>query len=144
MSENVIFVPKARNEPIKEYLPGSHEREEIKKALDEVYSNVREIPMFIGGKEVKSDRVIPIYPPHKLSHKIGEYYQGNAQHVNMAIEAALAARESWVNMCWKQRASIFLKAASLLAGPYRAKINAATMIGQSKPFTRQKLMLSVR
>jgi 1-pyrroline-5-carboxylate dehydrogenase len=132
MSEKIVFVPRAKNEPVKEYRPGSPEREELKKALDEVYSNVREIPMFIGGKEVKSDKVMPIYPPHKLTHKIGEYCQGNATHVNMAIDAALAAREAWANMCWKQRASIFLKAASLLAGPYRAKINAATMIGQSK------------
>ncbi|MCK4852892.1 MAG: L-glutamate gamma-semialdehyde dehydrogenase, partial [Bacteroidales bacterium] len=132
MSENIVFVPRAKNEPVKGYLPGSPEREEIIKAVDEVYSNVKGIPMFIGGKEVKSDKIIPIVPPHKINHKIGEYYQGSAEHVNMAIDAALAARASWAGMCWKQRASIFLKAASLLAGPYRAKINAATMIGQSK------------
>ena len=132
MSKNTICIPRAVNEPVKDYLPGSPEREDIKKALDEIYSDVKEIPMFIGGKEVTSDKILPIYPPHKISHKIGEYYQGSAEHVNMAIGAALAARESWANMCWKHRASIFLKAASLLAGPYRAKINAATMIGQSK------------
>ena len=132
MSKNTICIPRAVNEPVKEYLPGSPEREDIKKALNEIYSDVKEIPMFIGGKEVTSDKILPIYPPHKISHKIGEYYQGSAEHVNMAIGAALAARESWANMCWKHRASIFLKAASLLAGPYRAKINAATMIGQSK------------
>jgi 1-pyrroline-5-carboxylate dehydrogenase len=132
MSKNTICIPRAVNEPVKEYLPGSPEREDIKKALEKIYSDVKEIPMFIGGKEVTSDKILPIYPPHKISHKIGEYYQGSAEHVNMAIGAALAARESWANMCWKHRASIFLKAASLLAGPYRAKINAATMIGQSK------------
>ena len=132
MSENTVFVPRAVNEPVKEYLPGSPERADLKKALDEVYSNVKKIPMFIGGKEVTSDKILPVYPPHKISHKIGEYHQGSAEHVNMAIGAALAARESWANMFWKQRTSIFLKAASLLAGPYRAKINAATMIGQSK------------
>jgi 1-pyrroline-5-carboxylate dehydrogenase len=132
MSKNTICIPRAVNEPVKEYLPGSPEREDIKKALEKIYSDVKEIPMFIGGKEVTSDKILPIYPPHKISHKIGEYYQGSAEHVNMAIKAALAARESWANMCWKHRASIFLKAASLLAGPYRAKINAATMIGQSK------------
>ncbi len=132
MSENIVFAPRAKNEPVKGYLPGSPEREEIIKAVDEVYSNVKGIPMFIGGKEVKSDKIIPIVPPHKINHKIGEYYQGSAEHVNMAIDAALSARASWAGMCWKQRASIFLKAASLLAGPYRAKINAATMIGQSK------------
>ena len=132
MSENTVFAPRAVNEPIKEYRTGSPEREALKKALDEVYSTVKEIPMFIGGKEVKSDRILPIYPPHKIGHKIGKYHQGSAEHVNMAIEAALSARESWASLCWRQRASIFLKAASLLAGPYRAKINAATMIGQSK------------
>lgn len=132
MSENIVFIPRAVNEPIKEYLPGSPERVDLIKALDEIYSNVKEIPMFIGGKEVTSDKILPIYPPHKINHKIGEYHQGSVEHVNMAIEAALAARESWANMRWKQRASIFLKAASLLAGPYRAKINAATMVGQSK------------
>ncbi|MFC2098909.1 L-glutamate gamma-semialdehyde dehydrogenase, partial [Bacteroidota bacterium] len=114
------------------YKPGSPERNELQAAIDEAYSKEIEIPMFIGGKEVKSDKAIPIFPPHKLDHRIGTYYQGNAEHVSMAIEAALAARESWVNLCWKHRASIFLKAASLIAGPYRARINAATMIGQSK------------
>lgn len=132
MSESTVFVPKAINEPVKEYRPGSPEREELKSALDEAYSEIIEIPMFIGGKEVKSDKSIPVYPPHKLDHQVGTYYQGNAGHVNIAIEAAMAAREDWANLCWKHRASIFLKAASLIAGPYRAKINAATMIGQSK------------
>ena len=132
MSEKIVFVPKAMNEPVKDYRPGSPEREEIQKAIDDVYSGLVEIPMFIGGREVKSDKKVPVYPPHKLSHQIGYYYQGGAGHVNMAIEAAMAARENWANLCWKDRASIFLKAASLIAGPYRAKINAATMIGQSK------------
>ncbi len=132
MSDKTVFVPEARNEPVKDYKPGSPEREELKKVLEENYSKVIEIPMFIGGKEVKSDNKIPVYPPHKLDHKIADYYQGNAEHVSMAIDAALKAREDWAGLCWKHRASIFLKAASLIAGPYRAKINAATMIGQSK------------
>lgn len=132
MPAHTVFVPRAVNEPVKEYRPGSPERVELEKAMDEVYSNVKEIPMFIGGKKVRSDKIIPIYPPHKISHKIGEYHQGSAEHVEMAIGAALNARKSWANTGWKQRASIFLRAASLLAGPYRAKINAATMIGQSK------------
>ncbi|MFC2115278.1 L-glutamate gamma-semialdehyde dehydrogenase [Bacteroidota bacterium] len=132
MSEKIVFVPEAKNEPVKDYRPGSPEREELNKALDEVYSKVIDIPMFIGGREVKSDKMIPVYPPHKHSHQIGNYYQGNEEHVNMAIDAAMSARESWANLDWKHRASIFLKAASLIAGPYRAKINAATMIGQSK------------
>jgi len=132
MPDNFVFVPRAINEPVLDYRPGSPERVELKKALDEVYSKIIEIPMFIGGKEVKSDKKVPVYPPHNLKHQIGAYYQGNAEHVKLAIEAALAAREKWANLCWKHRASIFLKAASLIAGPYRAKINAATMVGQSK------------
>ena len=125
-------MPTARNEPVLDYRPGSPEREEVQKALDEAYSKVIEIPMFIGGSEVRSGREIPVYPPHRIKHRIGTYYQGNADHVRLAVEAALAARESWANLHWEQRASVFLKAASLISGPYRAKINAATMIGQSK------------
>jgi len=132
MSEKTVFVPVAVNEPVKEYRPGSPEREELKIALDEAYSKVLDIPMFIGGKEVRTDNKIAVYPPHRLDHQIGNYYQGNSDHVNMGIDAALSAREDWAGLCWKQRASIFLKAASLIAGPYRAKLNAATMIGQSK------------
>ena len=109
MSENTIFVPRAINEPVKEYKSGSPEREELKTALEEAYSKVIEIPMFIGGKEVKTDNSIPVYPPHRLDHQVGIYYQGKAEHVTMAIEAALAAREKWANLCWKHRASIFLK-----------------------------------
>jgi 1-pyrroline-5-carboxylate dehydrogenase len=132
MSDKTVFVPRAVNEPVLEYRPGSPEREELQKALDEAYSKIVEIPMFIGGREVRSGKKVPVFPPHRINHQIGYYHQGNAEHVQMAIEAALSARENWANLCWKQRASIFLKAASLLSGPYRAKINAATMIGQSK------------
>jgi 1-pyrroline-5-carboxylate dehydrogenase len=132
MSDKTVFVPRAVNEPILEYRPGSPEREELQKALDEAYSKIVEIPMFIGGREIKSGKKVPVFPPHRINHQIGYYYQGNAEHVQMAIEAALSARVGWANLCWKQRASIFLKAASLLSGPYRAKINATTMIGQSK------------
>ncbi len=132
MSEKTVFVPKAENEPVKDYRPGSPEREEIIKAIDEIYSQEVEIPILIGGKAVTSDRKVPVYPPHKTSHLIGNYYLGSKEHVEMAIEAAMAAREKWVMMDWKQRAAIFLKAAGLIAGPYRAKINAATMVAQSK------------
>lgn len=132
MSDKTVFAPRAVNEPVKTYRPGSPERKELEKALKEAYSKVIDIPMFIGGKEIKSDRKVPVFPPHRLDHQIAYYYQGDAGHVSMAIEAALAARECWATMDWKHRASIFLKAASLIAGPYRARINAATMIGQSK------------
>jgi 1-pyrroline-5-carboxylate dehydrogenase len=132
MSDENVFVPQARNEPILEYRPGSPERGELQKALDEAYSKIIEIPMFIGGREVRSGKQNPVFPPHRITHRIGTYYQGDAGHVKLAVEAALAAREGWVNLPWEQRASVFLRAASLISGPYRAKINAATMIGQSK------------
>ena len=132
MSVKTVFVPRAENEPVKEFRPGSPEREEITRAIEDIYSRVVEIPMYIGGKALTSDRKVPVYPPHMTGHLIGNYYLGGKEHVEMAVEAALAAREKWVAMDWKQRASIFLKAAGLIAGPYRAKINAATMVGQSK------------
>jgi 1-pyrroline-5-carboxylate dehydrogenase len=132
MSKKTIYVPQAVNEPVKDYRSGSPEREEIIKALDEVYSNVIEIPMYIGGKQVQSGKKIPVYPPHKRDHLIGHYYLGAEEHVKMAVDAALEAREKWQMMDWRHRAAIFLKAASLIAGKYRARINAATMAGQSK------------
>jgi 1-pyrroline-5-carboxylate dehydrogenase len=88
--------------------------------------------MYIGGKEVLSEKKVRIFPPHEIKHTLGYYYQGNGEHVQMAIDAALLSRKSWADMSWHHRAAIFLKAADLLAGPYRAKINAATMLGQSK------------
>ena len=139
MPDKTVFVPRAVNEPVKEYCPGSPEREEIKKALEEVYSNIQEIPMYIGGTMIKSEKKVPVYPPHKKNHLIGYYCMGNAEHVTMAIEAALKAREKWVKMEWRQRAAIFLKVASLIAGPYRAKINAATMVGQSKTIRQAEI-----
>jgi 1-pyrroline-5-carboxylate dehydrogenase len=132
MPDKTIFVPSAVNEEVKDYRPGSPEREEIKKALDEIYSNVLEIPMYIGGNWIKSEKKVMVCPPHNRKHIIGHYYLGNADHVKMAIEAALEVRERWEKMEWRQRAAIFLKAASLISGPYRAKLNAATMAGQSK------------
>lgn len=125
-------VPIAKNEPVKSYLPGSIEREELKKTLRELKNNKVEIPMYIGGKEVKTDNLVEIKPPHDINHVLGHYHKGSKEHVKMAIDAALEAKEKWANMCWKDRAAIFLKAASLIAGPYRSKINAATMLAQSK------------
>jgi 1-pyrroline-5-carboxylate dehydrogenase len=110
-------VPAAYNETVLTYAPGSREKTELSEALREARSKVIDIPMYIGGKEVRSGKKISIAPPHDIHHK---------------IEAALAAKEGWENMAWEQRASIFLKAADLLAGPYRARMNAATMLGQSK------------
>lgn len=132
MTQEIFQVPVAENEPVKSYAPGSPEKAELKKALDELMSKEVELPMIIDGKEVKSEKKVAIHPPHNLKHTLGHYYQGDESHVKMAIEAALKAKKAWVEMDWRHRASIFLKIANLLAGPYRAKINAATMIGQSK------------
>lgn len=124
--------PNAVNEPILSYAPGSPERAKLQKALADARSTELEIPMYIGKEQVFTETKIRLSPPHDHQHTLGFASEGNAQHVTIAIDAALAARTQWAAMAWEQRASIFLKAADLLAGPYRAKINAATMLGQSK------------
>lgn len=133
MSFNAFFdVPPAKNEPVLSYAPGSPERAELKRTIADLKSRKSEIAMIIGGMPVQSEVTVPIRPPHELDHTLGHYYKGNASHVRMAIDAAMKAKPAWENMPWEDRASIFLKAADLLAGPYRAKMNAATMLGQSK------------
>jgi 1-pyrroline-5-carboxylate dehydrogenase len=132
MYSNLESVPKAYNEPVLSYKPGSPERVELKAILKKMKSEEIEIPMVIGGKPVTTGERVAIHPPHELKHTLGYYYKGDASHVTMAIEAALEARKTWHNMPWEQRAAIFLRAADLLSGPYRAKINAATMLAQSK------------
>lgn len=125
-------VPAPQNENVKNYLPESKERAELKKALTEARSKRMDIPMIIGGKEIRTENKVKITPPHDIHHTLGYYHKGDSSHVTMAIDAALNAREKWEQMSWEQRASVFLKAAELIAGPYRAKLNAATMLGQSK------------
>lgn len=132
MTKGFFNVPDPINEPVKSYSPGSSERKELKAMINEMRSTVVELPMFIGGREVRSKTKIEIRPPHELSHLLGYYHQGDESDVSHAIEEALKARTAWSDLGWQHRASIFLKAADLLAGPYRAKINAATMLGQSK------------
>ena len=132
MPKGFFNVPVAKNEPVKSYAPGSPERASLKAKIVELRSSEVEIPMIIGGREVTTDRRIRIAPPHEIKHTLGYYYQGDESHVQMAIDSALDAREKWAAMSWQHRASIFLKAADLLAGPYRDKLNAATMLGQSK------------
>jgi len=135
MVKGFFQVPLAKNEPVLTYAPGTPERKELQQKIAELKSTQLDIPMFIGGKEVRTGKLISIHPPHEIAHTLGQYHQGDASHVEMAIEAALAAKEKWANLAWEQRAAIFLKAADLLAGPYRQRINAATMLGQSKnPF----------
>ncbi|HRD80443.1 MAG TPA: L-glutamate gamma-semialdehyde dehydrogenase [Saprospiraceae bacterium] len=132
MSNAIFQVPKAVNEPVLSYKPGSSERATLKATLAELKKTVADIPMFIGGKRVSTGDKVAIHPPHELSHTLGYYHQGGAEHVQMAIDAALQAKPAWEAMPWEERAAIFLKAADLLAGPYRAKMNAATMLCQSK------------
>jgi 1-pyrroline-5-carboxylate dehydrogenase len=130
---NAIFqVPKPINEPVLNYAPGSPEKAEVKAMLKKMKSEKWDIPMYIGGKEIRTDKKAEIRPPHELSHVLGHYYLGGEEHVYMAVDAAMAAKNDWENMPWEERAAIFLKAADLLAGPYRAKMNAAVMLGQSK------------
>ncbi len=132
MSTGFFKVPKAKNEVVKSYIPGSTERDEIQKTYKEMINSFTEVPMYINGKDVKSENKKQISPPHDHQNIVGEYYIAEPKHIDDAIESALAAKENWENMLWENRAAIFLKAAELIAGPYRSKINAATMIGQSK------------
>lgn len=132
MPKGFYQVPVPKNEPVLTYSPGSRERKLLKKALEEARANVMDIPMYIGGEEVRSGNRKALSPPHDHKHILGHYHEGDRSHVEQAIQAALNARELWVNLGWEHRASIFLKAAELLAGPYRYEINAATMLGQSK------------
>ena len=132
MSKGNFNVPNPVNEPVKSYAPGSPERKELQEVLNEMRSKEIEIPMYIGGKEVTTGNLVTLSPPHDHQHSLGAYHAGSKEHVNQAIDAAMAAKEQWISLSWEHRASIFLKAADLLAGPYRAKINAATMLGQSK------------
>jgi 1-pyrroline-5-carboxylate dehydrogenase len=132
MPKGIFNVPFAKNEPVLSYGPGSAERIALKAKIEELRSIEGDLPMVIGGLDVYTDRKIRMFPPHDIAHTLGYYNQGDASHVEMSIDAALAAREKWANLSWQHRASIFLKAADLLSGPYRAKINAATMLGQSK------------
>ena len=130
---NAFFkVPAPVNEPVKGYAPGSPERESLQNTYKKFNSQVLDIPMFIGGKEVHTNDKRPCSPPHDHKHIIGNYSYGTAQHVTDAIDAALAARKNWANLSWESRAAIFLKAADLLAGPWRDRINSATMLAQSK------------
>lgn len=132
MSNAYFKVPVAVNEPVLAYAPGSAERAAVKAALADLKSHTTDIPMFIGGKKVFTDEKRTIRPPHQLSHVLGTHAVGTKDHVLQAINAALDAKKAWENTPWHERAAIFLKAADLLAGPYRARMNAATMLGQSK------------
>ncbi|MGV3707110.1 MAG: L-glutamate gamma-semialdehyde dehydrogenase [Arcticibacter sp.] len=132
MTKGFFTVPEPVNEPVLNYAPGSRERSLLKEAITKAYSEQTDIPMYIGGQEIRTGQKVEIRPPHNHQTVIGHYHQGDKTHVQQAIDASLAAKAQWENMAWEQRAAIFLKAADLIAGPYRYKLNAATMLGQSK------------
>lgn len=120
------------NEPVLSYGPGSKEKQTLKAVLAELKSQTADIPMYIGGQEVRTGKLVEIRPPHERSHLLGHFHAGEGTHVHQAIEAALAAREAWSNTSWENRAAIFLKAADLIATKYRPYMNGTTMLGQSK------------
>ncbi len=132
MPKGYFQVPAVTNEPVKSYAPGTPERAALKAALKEAKATEADIPMFINGREIRTGNKVAIHPPHELGHTLGYYHKGDKSHVEAAIEAALSSKESWEKLGWESRAAIFLKAADLLAGPYRYKMNAATMLCQSK------------
>ena len=132
MAKGFFQVPTAVNEPLKSYAPGSPERAAVLQQYKEYFNGNEDVPLYIGSDEIRTGNTRSMSPPHDHQHQVGQYHLAEKKHVSAAIETALKARDAWADLTWEQRAAIFLKAADLLAGPYRAKINAATMIAQSK------------
>lgn len=132
MSLGYFSYPMPVNEPVLSYAPGSPERKRLKEILAELKKERIDIPMYIGNKEVRTNRKGTIHPPHDITHTLATYSEANEKHVKQAIDAALAAREGWANMDWETRANIFLKAADLMSTKYRPYMNGTTMLGQSK------------
>ncbi len=132
MATGFFKTDKVKNEPVLSYAPGTPERQAILEAYKQYWNDQIEVPLYIGGQEVYTGKTKNITPPHDHQHVIGKYHKASKEEVQKAIKSALAAREKWANMDWQDRIAIFLKAADLLSGPYRAKMNAMTMIGQSK------------
>lgn len=132
MPKGIYSVPKAYNEVVKSYAPGTKEREEVLKEYKAMYNSTVDIPLYIGQEEVRTGNTKPLFPPYDHQHNLGQYHLADKPLVEKAIASALEARTKWSALSWEHRASIFLKAAELLAGPYRAKINASSMIAQAK------------
>lgn len=124
--------PMPVNEPVQNYAPGSAEREALKRTLKELKSQSMDIPMYIGGKEIRTGKLQAIHPPHEIAHTLGNFHAGDASHVEQAINAALTAKKAWAEMSWESRANIFLRAADLISAKYRYYMNGTTMLGQSK------------
>ncbi|CAM3459931.1 L-glutamate gamma-semialdehyde dehydrogenase [Flavobacterium longum] len=132
MLKGFFNVPTAVNEPVKTYKPGSPEKEAVLAEYKRMWNEKIDMPLYIGAEEVRTGNLREMRPPHDHQHVVGHYHKAEKKHVEQAIAAALSAKNDWENLPWEQRAGIFLKAAELIAGPYRAKMNAATMIAQSK------------
>jgi 1-pyrroline-5-carboxylate dehydrogenase len=132
MNTGYFNYPIPVNEPVLSYAPGSPERKRLKEVLAELKSSRVDVPMYIGGEEVRTGNTMTLHPPHEKNHVLGIFHEGDASHVERAIDAALQARESWAAMSWESRAGIFLKAADLIATKYRPYMNGTTMLGQSK------------
>lgn len=132
MQVGTFSYPMPVNEPVLAYAPGSAEKKRLKEVLAELKSQVADVPMYIGGEEVRTNKKVAMHPPHETSHLLGYFHAGEEKHVRQAVDAALAARESWAAMSWENRAGIFLKAADLIATKYRPYMNGTTMLGQSK------------
>ena len=132
MSTGTFSYPMPVNEPVLSYGPNSPEKKRLKEVLKELKSEEADVPMYIGSKEVRTGKKVAMHPPHELKHTLGYFHAGEEKHVQQAIEAALATKESWANTSWENRAAIFLKAADLMATKYRPYMNGTTMLGQSK------------
>lgn len=132
MGNGFFNVPVAINEPVKGYAPGSPEREAVLTTYKKMYKEQVDIPFYIGGKEYRTGNTVDIHPPHDNKHCVGKYHIAEKEHIELAIEKASEARIKWASTSWEHRAAIFLKAADLLAGPFRYRMNAATMMAQSK------------
>ncbi|MHA7059904.1 L-glutamate gamma-semialdehyde dehydrogenase [Aquimarina sp. M1] len=132
MGKGFFQVPTAINEPIKSYAPGTPEREEVLATYKSMYNSSVDVPLYINGEEIKTGDTGTMSPPHDHKHTLGTYHKAEKHHIQKAIDTAIEARKKWADLAWEQRAAIFLKAAELIAGPYRATINAATMLAQSK------------
>ncbi|MBA4197621.1 MAG: 1-pyrroline-5-carboxylate dehydrogenase [Chitinophaga sp.] len=132
MNLGYFSYPLPANEPVLSYAPNSAEKLKLKQTLAELKSTEADIPMYIGSKEIRTNKKVAIHPPHEIKHTLGYFHEGEEKHVLQAIDAALAAKPMWENMSWESRASIFLKAADLISTKYRSYMNGTTMLGQSK------------
>ena len=132
MSNGFFKVPKAVNEPVRAYAPGTQEHKDLIATYNKMFNEKVDVPIYIGSEEIRTGNTTDIHPPHDHKHTVGKYHKAEKKHIELAVEKAAEARVKWAKTSWEDRAAIFLKAADLLAGPFRYRMNAATMIAQSK------------